>query len=561
MIKSLHIENYALIESLDMDFHNGFSVITGETGAGKSIILGAIGLLLGQRADSKSIMAGASKCIIEAEFDVEGYVLDGFFSDNDIDFDGKECVVRRELTSAGKSRSFINDTPVPLASLKTLGDGLIDVHSQHQNLLLNKESFQLGVLDVIGGNAGRLKVYSETYNAYRSLVIALEQAIENSRKNSEDEDFIRFQYEQLDAANFIEGEQDQLEAELDVLTHAEDIKGGLFKARNCLSNESDGDDALLMLKQCASALHGVEDLHVGSAELANRIDSCYIELKDIVDEITSHVDGIEYNPERLTFVNDRLNLIYSLEKKHKVESLEELLVIKDDLEVRLNSISHGDESIEMLRKERDAAYAKLVDEARVLTEHRKKAAETVEARMTEYLLPLGMPNVRFEVEMGVRQVPDVTGADKVAFLFSANKNSPMQDVADVASGGEIARVMLSLKALVAGAVQMPTIIFDEIDTGVSGAIAEKMAHIMREMGSNGRQVISITHLPQIAALGSYHYRVFKTDDEFATTSHMVELDEEQRIVEIANMLSGENITEAAMSNALELLGERAADKK
>lgn len=554
MITSLHIENYALIDRLDIEFHNGFSVITGETGAGKSIILGAIGLLLGQRADSKSIMSGAAKCVIEAEFDMDGCGLLPFFRDNDIDFDGGTCIIRRELTSAGKSRSFINDTPASLSLLKELGDKLIDIHSQHQNLLLNKENFQLGILDIIAGNADRLARYSETFRTYKSLCQTLEQAIEDSRKNIEDEEFLRFQYEQLASANLVEGEQDQLESELDMLTHAEDIKGGLFRAKSCLLSDSDTDDALLMLKQCASALHGVENLHVGSAELANRIDSCYIELKDIAEEIEAHIDGVEHNPERLVYVNDRLSLIYSLEKKHKVETLEELLNVKDEFESRLNSISNSDENIEMLRKERDAVYSRLLGEAEDLSLHRREAANLVESKMVEYLLPLGMPNVRFAVEMGIRETPDAMGADKVSFLFSANKNAPMQDVSNVASGGEIARVMLSLKALIAGAVQMPTIIFDEIDTGVSGAIAEKMAHIMREMGANNRQVISITHLPQIAALGAHHYKVYKVDDEHVTTSHIKELDEDQRITEIANMLSGENITDAAISNAKELLG-------
>lgn len=554
MIKSLHIENYALIECLDIELHEGFSVITGETGAGKSIILGAIGLLLGQRADSKAIMSGASKCVIEAEFEVSGCGLDRFFADNDVDFDGNVCIVRRELTSAGKSRSFVNDTPSPLSLLKELGDKLIDIHSQHQNLLLNKENFQLGILDTVGGNAETLAEYSEIYKSYKNLCAELEKAEEEARRNSEDEEFVQFQYDQLETANLTDGEQYDLEAELDVLTHAEDIKGGLFRAKNCLASEEDAADALQMLKQCASALHGVENLHVSSAELANRIDSCYIELKDIADEIDSHIEGIEYNPERLAFVNDRLSLIYSLEKKHKVESLEELLVIKDELEARLNSISHSDENIEMLRRERDTTHAQLLEVAAELSRMRKEAAAKVESRMVDYLLPLGMPNVRFSVEMSERETPDSKGMDKVAFLFSANKNAPLQEVSNVASGGEIARVMLSLKALIAGTVQMPTIIFDEIDTGVSGAIAEKMAHIMREMGACNRQVISITHLPQIAALGSHHYKVYKVDGEDATTSHIAELNNEQRITEIANMLSGENITDAAISNAKELLG-------
>jgi DNA repair protein RecN (Recombination protein N) len=330
---------------------------------------------------------------------MDGCGLLPFFRDNDIDFDGGTCIIRRELTSAGKSRSFINDTPASLSLLKELGDKLIDIHSQHQNLLLNKENFQLGILDIIAGNADRLARYSETFRTYKSLCQTLEQAIEDSRKNIEDEEFLRFQYEQLASANLVEGEQDQLESELDMLTHAEDIKGGLFRAKSCLLSDSDTDDALLMLKQCASALHGVENLHVASAELANRIDSCYIELKDIAEEIEAHIDGVEHNPERLVYVNDRLSLIYSLEKKHKVDTLEELLNVKDEFEARLNSISNSDENIEMLRKERDAVYSRLLGEAEDLSLHRREAANLVESKMVEYLLPLGMPNVRFAVEM------------------------------------------------------------------------------------------------------------------------------------------------------------------
>ncbi len=553
MIKSLYIENYALIDRLNIDLHPGFSIITGETGAGKSIILGAIGLLLGQRADSKSIKNGASKCIIEAGFNIADYGLDNFFETNDIDFDGSECIVRRELTSAGKSRAFINDTPVALGLLKEIGDKLIDVHSQHQNLLLNKENFQLNVLDIIGDNSTRLSSYSEAYALYKHLCAEYEAAVVEADKNRADEEFLQFQFDQLYSANLVVGEQAELEAESELLTHTEDIKTGLFRAKNCLSTDGEGDDALMLLKLSMSALHGVSSMFAEADELVKRLDSCYIELKDMADEMDSRLDSLEYNPERLAYVNERLSAIYSQEKKHHVDTVEQLLDIQTDLERRLNNISNSDEHIAELQSKRDEAYAKLLSLAEELSVCRQSAAKVVETKMVDYLLPLGMPNVRFAVEVTRRDVPDASGVDKVAFLFSANKNGVMQSVAQVASGGEIARVMLSLKALIAGAVKLPTIIFDEIDTGVSGSIAEKMARIMKEMGNKNRQVISITHLPQIAALGTSHYKVYKTDDEHSTTSHIVELTMEQRVEEIANMLSGENITEAAISNAKELL--------
>ena len=553
MIKSIHIENYALIEHLDIDLHSGFSVITGETGAGKSIILGAIGLLLGQRADSKSIKNGKAKCVVEAGFMIEDYGLESFFEENDIDFDGSECIIRRELTSAGKSRAFINDTPAQLGLLKELGAKLIDVHSQHQNLLLNKENFQLNVLDIIAGNADRNAHYTSVFMRYTALCSMLDNAIEEAERNKADEDFLQFQYDQLETANLSEGEQAELESEVEMLSHAEDIKSGLYRAKGYLSAETDADDVLRMMKQSLASLQSVSSVFSEAGTLASRIDSCYIELKDIADEIDSHIDSIDYNPERLDFVNERLNTIYSLEKKHKVDTVEELIAIRDDMARRLEGISNSDEHIERLRRERDDAFAQVMECAEQLSEERKKAAEQVEKKMVDYLLPLGMPNVRFAVEFSRRETPVMSGLDKVAFLFSANKNGAMQNVAQVASGGEIARVMLSLKALIAGAVKLPTIIFDEIDTGVSGSIAEKMARIMQEMGGKNRQVISITHLPQIAALGSSHYKVYKTDDEDSTTSHIVELSHEQRVEEIANMLSGENITSAAIDNAKELL--------
>jgi len=559
MIQNLHIENYALIEHLDIDLHSGFSVITGETGAGKSIILGAIGLLLGQRADSKAIKTGANKCVVEATFDIKEYGFASFFEENDLDFDGSECIIRRELTANGKSRAFINDVPVQLTQLKEIGEQLIDVHSQHKNLLLGKENFQLGVIDIIAQNNELLANYKKEYKQYNDLCRKLDDAISNSNKSHDEEDYMRFQFTQLEEANLKSGEQEELEEESETLSHAEEIKQALYQANGLLADAGESSDALMLIKQSMNALSGISNVFASSEELINRIDSCYIELKDIADEISSKCDSIEYNPARLEWVNDRLNTIYSLQKKHNVESVDELLKIQQELEDKLAILDNSDEFIEELRQNCTKQFNKTLEIAKKLSERRQKAGKVIETKMTELLIPLGMPNVQFKADLTVTTDKDgkehlnPSGVDEVSFLFSANKNSALQQISQVASGGEIARVMLSLKALIAGAIKLPTIIFDEIDTGVSGSIAEKMAKIMKEMGDNNRQVISITHLPQIAALGSSHYKVYKEDKEDTTVSHIIELTTEQRIEELAHMLSGEELTDAALENAKTLL--------
>lgn len=558
MIRNLKIENYALIEHLDIDFHSGFSIITGETGAGKSIILGAIGLLLGQRADSKSIKTEAKRCLIEATFDVAGYGLEDFFADNELDFDGTECIIRRELTSAGKSRSFINDTPASLSQLKEIGEMLIDVHSQHKNLLLGKEDFQLSVLDIIAKNADRLAAYKKEYFTYKSLLHQLEEAKSAAIASRNDEDFLRFQVNQLAEADLKDGEQAELEEESELLSHAEDIKQALYESQMYMQNSEDsGTDALQLIKQTMHSLQGISSVYPSADELVQRLDSCYIELKDIADEIEAGADNVEFNPQRLEYVNERLSVIYTLQKKHQVDTVGELLVLQAELESKLMLIDNSDEMIEQLTSQCDAQYQKVYRLASQLSEARHKASKKVSDSMVEKLIPLGMPNVQFAVKFEndeeEAKTLTATGFDRVAFMFSANKNAALKDVSQVASGGEIARVMLSLKAMIAGAVKLPTIIFDEIDTGVSGSIAEKMAKIMREMGEQNRQVISITHLPQIAALGQSHYKVYKEDNETSTVSHIIELTHEQRIEEIANMLSGEKMTQAALDNAKELL--------
>lgn len=552
MLQAIYIQNYALIDKLDIDFTPGFSVITGETGAGKSIILGAIGLLLGQRADVKAIKNGATKCIVEARFRIATYGLEDFFAENDIEYDEEECIIRREVSANGKSRAFINDTPASLSQMKILGEKLIDVHSQHQNLLLNKEGFQLNILDILAQDEKELSDYQKSYREYRQVCHDLEDFIVQAEKSRQDEDYLRFQLEQLEEANLQAGEQVSLEQEAETLSHAEDILAGLYKAGQLMDGDENG--TLALTKECIQTLQNVSKVYPPAQEWLERLDSCYIELKDLAREISGSQEAVEFNPARLDFVNERLNLIYTLQQKHHVKSVEELIALTADYRMRLDAITSFDERIAALRNRQQELYQTVLQKAEVLTEVRTRSARYIERQMESLLVPLGMPNVRFAVELSPRKEPDAKGMDSVTFLFSANKNGTLQNVASIASGGEIARVMLSLKAMIAGAVKLPTIIFDEIDTGVSGSIAEKMALIMQDMGRQNRQVISITHLPQIAARGIAHYKVYKEDTETGTNSHIRRLSYEERVQEIAHMLSGATLTEAAMNNARALLG-------
>ena len=553
MLRSLYIQNYALIEKLDIGFEQGFSVITGETGAGKSIILGAIGLLLGQRADVKSIRTGATKCVIEARFDISNYHMEPFFEENELDYE-EECILHRELYATGKSRAFINDTPAQLAQMKELGELLIDIHSQHQNLLLNKEGFQLNVLDLLAHDDAALCEYQTVYKQWKQAQSDLNKLLERAARDKSDEDYIRFQWEQLEEARLVQGEQGELEQEAEMLSHAEDIKASLYKVNQLFNNDEGG--LLSDLKECCHAMSDLQSVYPVAEELAGRLESAYIELKDIADEISGREEQVEFNPARLEEVNERLNLIYSLQQKHRVNTVDDLIALRDDYAARLASISSSDEEVEALRKHSEELQTETRRQAARLTEARRKAAREVEQQMASRLVPLGMPNVRFAVEMGERKEPGPHGMDTVSFLFSANKNSTLQSISSVASGGEIARVMLSLKAMIAGAVKLPTIVFDEIDTGVSGEIADRMADIMQEMADNNRQVISITHLPQIASRGHAHYKVYKKDNETETNSHIRRLTKEERVEEIAHMLSGATLTEAALNNARTLLAQR-----
>lgn len=550
MLKQLYIKNFTLIDELNISLYPGFSVITGETGAGKSIILGAIGLLLGNRADSKAIKAGRDRCVIEAHFDLSRYGMQKFFDDHDIDYDADDTIIRRELTAAGKSRAFINDTPVPLTCMRELGEQLVDIHSQHQNLLLQKEDFQLNVVDIIAQDADQLKVYQKEYYAYRKAKELLEELKAEIAKNRENEEFMRFQHKELDDANLQEGELEQLDQEAETLSHSEDIKTALYEADSALSGEN--DSILDKLKNATHQLENICDVYPSMADVTGRMQSSYIELKDIAQEISSSVDHVEFDPNRLDAINTRLDKLYTLQQKFHVETVTELIATRDRIAEQLSHIDNGDEDIEEKEKEVAALLAKAEKQAALLTSIRQKSAKAIEKEMKGRLIPLGIPNVRFEIAFAEKPLSG-NGADKVSFLFSANKSTQLQPVSQVASGGEIARVMLSLKAMISGAVKLPTIIFDEIDTGVSGKIAEKMADIMEEMGLQNRQVLSITHLPQIAAKGSHHYKVLKEETENGTISHMKELNSQERIEEIAQMLSGSDITQAALANAKELL--------
>ena len=550
MLKQLYIKNFTLIDELNIQMHPGFSVITGETGAGKSIILGAIGLLLGNRADSKSIKAGRDRCVIEAHFDLSKYNMQQFFTDNDIDEDLSDTIIRRELTAAGKSRAFINDTPVSLTKMRELGEQLVDIHSQHQNLLLQKEDFQLNVVDIIAQDEKQRKNYEAAYNQYKQANQKLNALKAEIEKNRENEDFLRFQFKELDEAQLQNGEQEELEQEYEMLSHSEDIKTALYQADNHLS----GDDGNIIerLKQASEQLANIKDVYPEVTELLERIDSSYIELKDIAQEVNGLTDHVEFDPARLETINERLDKLNSLQQKFHVKDLGELIETYHQLKEQLSHIDHSDEDVEALEQEVTQLLEKAQKQAKELTAIRTKAAKKVEEEMKQRLIPLGIPNVRFSISLTEKPLSH-DGGDKVSFLFSANKSTPLQPVTQVASGGEIARVMLSLKAMISGAVKLPTIIFDEIDTGVSGKIAEKMAQIMVEMGNHERQVLSITPLPQIAAMGSHHYKVSKEETDKGTISRMTELSQQERVQEIAQMLSGSNVSEAALANAKELL--------
>ena len=552
MLRQLYIRNFTLIDELDIDFREGFSVITGETGAGKSIILGAIGLLLGNRADLKTIKAGKDKCVVEAHFDISLYPgLDAYFKENDIDNDTPtDCILRREVNSNGKSRAFINDTPVALSTMRDIGHQLVDIHSQHQNLLLAKEDFQLEVLDIIAGDEELFSAYQQAFTAYRQAKAQLQETAERIERDRVNEDFMRFQLNELDTAALMEGEQEELEQEVNTLEHVEEIKSSLYNADQLLS--SSDSNVVQNLRQTVSYLRDITAVYSDVEELVSRLDSVSIEVKDVADEIAGRVEQIDFDPQRLEKANSRLDEIYSLQRKYHVETVEELLAIRTELHHKLSMMDNSSEELASLKELVNRCEAECRQQAEKLSKVRKQAARRVEDEMRPRLVQLGIPHVAFDVSITDKPL-SVNGRDKVCFMFSANKDIPQQPISEVASGGEIARVMLSLKALISGTAKLPTIIFDEIDTGVSGRVAEKMAEIMKEMGDMNRQVISITHLPQIAAMGSTHYKVIKEDGPQGTSSRMIKLAEQDRVNEIAQMLSGSQVSEAAIANAKTLL--------
>ena len=550
MLKSLFIRNYVLIDELDIRFDKGFSVITGETGAGKSIILGALSLVLGERADTKSIQSGSDKCVIEAVFDISSYNLETFFGDNDLEYDSSECLFRRELYHTGKSRAFINDSPVSLAVVKELGGRLIDVHSQHQNLLLADMHFQLNVVDLMAHTEKQLSEYRSEYDRYLFVSKALDDLLENAKNAKNEEDFIRFQFDELNVAKLQAGEQESLEHEQDTLSHTEEIKSTLYKVTAFL----DGDDnsAISSIKEALSAVEQLSAYFPKSKDYAERLRSAYIDLSDLSSETSVLKDDIEFNPERFEWVNERLNTLYSLQHKHKAASVEELIAKRDIFGSQLNKIDSFDEELLSLTKQQKESHQLLVEKASVLTTLRKKASVNIEKILTERMVLLGMTNTRFQVLFTSRNKPASDGMDDVSFLFSSNKNEQLKPVAQTASGGEISRLMLCIKSMVAGYAALPSVIFDEIDTGVSGEIADKMAGIMQDLGTK-MQVITITHLPQIAAKGVAHYFVYKEDTAERTLTRIRLLENNERIDEIARMLSGSEKTLAAVDNAKALL--------
>lgn len=554
MLKHLYISNFTLINELDMNFNPGFSVITGETGAGKSIIIGAVSMLLGNRADVKMIRNGKDKCIVEAVFSISDYdqdFINRFLTDNDLDNNGDECILRREININGKNRAFINDTPVILASLKELGEHLLDIHSQHQNLMLNKEDFQLSVIDVFAQNKKILAEYQDLFKKYKSEAGKLEELQAAISRIKENEDFLQFQNKELSEANLEEGEQESLEQQSELLTHAEEIKNTLYNADSLLS--SDEHNIITQLRSISDSMNNIQNVYPDAEVLTNRLNDCVIELKDISREIVSHVEDIDYDPEKLQAINSRLDTIYTLEKKYHTSNIPDLIKKHEEIKSQLSRIDNFDVDFKAQQDKVDRLKESCVKKANALTVSRQKAARKIEKELAARLIPLGIPNVKFKIDMTQQKELTTKGLDRITYLFSSNSSSSLSPIAQVASGGEVSRVMLSLKAMMSRVTGLPTIIFDEIDTGVSGRVAEQMAHIMKEMGDNKHQVICITHLPQIAAIGSTHYKVTKTETSQGTNSLMTLLSPEERVKEIAQMLSGSDISIAAIENARTLL--------
>ena len=557
MLTHLSINNYVLIESLDIDLAAGFSVMTGETGAGKSIILGALGLLMGQRADTGSIMPGASKCTVEGVFDIEGYGMQALFEENELDYEPSECILRREVASNGKSRAFVNDSPVSVVILRQIALRLLDIHSQHSNLLLENPAFQLGIVDTVAGHQDLLGQYKECYARIVEAKRQLKELEENLAKRQSDEDYLRFQLEQLDEFKPQAGEDEELKELQSALSHAEDIKI-VLSSIDALLNGNDNDESALgainALRRTSQAMQQIARVYPTIESYQERVESALIELRDIADDINGLAEEVEYNPARLQEVTERLDNLFALEQKHHVSSSEELIALADDIRSQLSLLTDSEENIKALKQQIAGETELATKLAEKLSAGRTKAAKQVEKLVSELLTAMDMPAVIFKADMEKVSELQPSGMDNVTFLFSANKSMTARPLADVASGGEMSRVMLALKALTSRQMHLPTIIFDEIDTGVSGKVASSMAQIMAQMSSGAsQQVLAITHLPQIAAKGDAHYFVYKEDQGNRTLTHIKQLDNEGRITELAHMLSGNTVTEAAKENARQLL--------
>ena len=552
MLKNLKIENYALIEHLDIDFTDGLSVITGETGAGKSIIIGALSLVLGHRADTKIILSDSGKCVVEAVFDISAYNLQHFFDQWELDY-SDECIVRREVLPSGKSRAFINDTPVNLQQIKELISLLVDIHSQHENLLLSNADFQLNVVDTVADTSVELNQYRAIFDNYQTLRRQLKTLQSDAEKIIAERDYALFQFNQLKEVKLIDGEQDTLEEELKVMNHSQDITESLSTVLQIFDNDEIG--VVSQLKTAANNIHRLSEYLGRADEFYERIDSAMIDIKDIAVEIDNILSNTEFSIERKNFVEDRLNMIYSLQQKHKVATVGELLDIQSDFEQKINLIDNFDEEIARLQRETADVESRLSEAAKQLTVKRMSVRKPVVEHVERMLNDLGMPNGRFEIVFSVLDGFAPSGADKIEFLFSANKNRPPLPISEIASGGEMSRLMLIVKSLISTTKALPTIIFDEIDTGISGEIAKKMGEIMEQMAEN-MQVIAISHLPQIASKGRTHYKVFKDETKDKTQTNIIQLSANERIMEIAEMMAGKNPSRSALDSAAEMLGSR-----
>ena len=558
MLKHLTINNYILIESLDMDLNPGFSVMTGETGAGKSIILDALDLLMGQRADTQCIMPGAAKCFVEGVFDVTNDDLCHLFEENELDYEPSECILRREVSNNGKSRAFVNDTPVNVSILKKIALRLLDIHSQHSNLLLDDSTFQLGIVDTIAAHNDILSQYKESYSRIVEASRKLKELKENLAKRQDEEDYLRYQLEQLESFNPQQGEDEYLKLQQNELTHAEDIKVALGSIDSMLCGDNnDADGVVDTMNRVCQIMRQIIHVYPSAEEYLTRLETALIEVRDIAGDLSGKAEDIEYNPERLQKINDRLDALYALEQKHHVNTSEDLMALAEDIRSQLNVLTDASDNIQALQEEISSETNVANKLAAKLSSERQKAAGKVKEIVEKALSAMDMPAAKFVIDIQSSKELNPYGMNIITFLFSANNSLAPRPLAEVASGGEMSRVMLALKALTSRQMHLPTIVFDEIDTGVSGKVASSMAQIMSEMCKEAeQQVLAITHLPQIAAKADVHYHVYKEDVDGRTLTRIRQLDFEQRIAELAHMLSGSKVTEAAMENARQLLQDK-----